>query len=128
LSRAGAIGVTTTGDKRNIFDRQKEVEAGRFDVGLDFAGDFSDDPTIQLTKYVSRDLSPVNSGATDRFLDALFAGQALTVDPRDQVLIKRECVFFVSIHKRSDLGATTSESPNADAVNRRNAAHEGRTR
>jgi len=35
---------------------------------LDFSGDFYDDPTIQLTKYVSPDLSPVDfSGATDRF-------------------------------------------------------------
>jgi hypothetical protein len=62
-----------------------EVEAGRFDVALDFAGDFYDDLTIQLTKYVSWDLSPVNySGATDRFLDVLVAGQALTVDPRER--------------------------------------------
>jgi hypothetical protein len=40
-----------------------------------FAGDFFDDPTIQLTKFVSHDLSPINfSGATDRFLAALFVG------------------------------------------------------
>ena len=36
------------------------VDAGNFDVALDFSGDFYDDPTIQLTKYVSPDLSPVN--------------------------------------------------------------------
>jgi peptide/nickel transport system substrate-binding protein len=85
------LAVAATEDKRNIFDWQKEVEAGRFDVALDFAGDFYDDPTLQLTKYVSRDLSPVNySGATDRFLDALFAGQALTTDPRQRAKIVRE--------------------------------------
>ena len=65
------IGVTATEKRLGIFDWQKQVEAGNFDVALDFSGDFYDDPTIQLTKYVSHDLSPVNySGSTDRFLDA----------------------------------------------------------
>ncbi len=60
-------------------------------MALDFQGDFYDDPTIQLTKYVSHDLSPVDfSGATDRFLDALYIGQALTTDPRERVKIVRE--------------------------------------
>jgi peptide/nickel transport system substrate-binding protein len=78
------IGVTTTQDRRNIFEWQSIVDAGNFDVALDFSGDFYDDPTIQLIKYVSPDLSPVNnSAATDRFLDALFIGQAVT---RDRVL------------------------------------------
>ena len=67
------IGVTTTQDRRNIWDWQKVIDSGEFDVALDFSGDFYDDPTIQLTKFVSHDLSPVNySGSTDRFLDALY--------------------------------------------------------
>src|SRR5271169_148675 len=53
------IGVATTEKKLGIFDWQKEVDAGDFEVALDFSGDFYDDPTIQLTKYVSHDLSPV---------------------------------------------------------------------
>jgi hypothetical protein len=49
------------------------VDARDFDIALDFSGDFYDDPTLQLTKYVSHDLSPVNfAGSTDRFLDALY--------------------------------------------------------
>jgi len=85
------ISVAAGEDKRNIFDWQKEVEAGRFDVALDFAGDFYDDPTIQLMKYVSGDLSPVNySGANDRFLDALFVGQAVTADPRERARMVRD--------------------------------------
>lgn len=84
------IGVTTTEDKRNIFDWQKVVDAGDFDIAQDFQGDFYDDPTIQLTKYVSPDLSPVNfAHSTDRFLDALFIGQALTSDPQERVKIVR---------------------------------------
>jgi peptide/nickel transport system substrate-binding protein len=82
------IGVTATQDRRNIWDWQKEIDAGQFDVALDFSGDFYDDPTIQLTKYVSHDLSPVNySYSTDRFLDALFIGQAVTADPRQRAKI-----------------------------------------
>src|SRR5580658_2715505 len=71
------IGVETTQERRKIGDWQSIVDSGKFDVALDFSGDFYDDPTIQLTKYVSHDLSPVNySYSTDRFLDALFIGQA----------------------------------------------------
>lgn len=85
------IGVTTMQEKRNIWDWQSEIDAGRFDVALDFSGDFYDDPTIQLTKYVSHDLSPVNySGSTDRFLDALFIGQAVTSDPQQRAKIVRD--------------------------------------
>lgn len=85
------IGVTTKQDRRNIWDWQKVIDAGDFDVALDFSGDFYDDPTIQLTKFVSRDLSPVNySGSTDRFLDALFIGQAVTSDPRQRAKIVRD--------------------------------------
>jgi peptide/nickel transport system substrate-binding protein len=84
------IGVTTTQERLNIWDWQKRVDARAFDVALDFEGDYYDDPTIQLTKYVSPDLSPVNfSGATDRFLDALYIGQAMTTDPVERMKIVR---------------------------------------
>jgi peptide/nickel transport system substrate-binding protein len=85
------IGITATQDRRSIWDWQKVIDAGDFDVALDFSGDFYDDPTIQLTKFVSHDLSPVNySGSTDRFLDALFVGQAVTSDPRQRAKIVRD--------------------------------------
>ncbi|HEV7994751.1 MAG TPA: ABC transporter substrate-binding protein [Stellaceae bacterium] len=84
------IGVAATEKKLGIFDWQKQAEAGDFDVALDFSGDFYDDPTIQLTKYVSPDLSPGNySGATDRFLDGLYIGQAVTSDPQQRARIVR---------------------------------------
>jgi len=85
------IGVATTQDRRNIWEWQKVIDSGQFDVALDFSGDFYDDPTIQLTKFVSHDLSPVNySGSTDRFLDALYIGQAVTSDPRQRAKIVRD--------------------------------------
>jgi len=85
------IGVTTTQDREKISDWQKIVDKSDFDVALDFSGDYYDDPTIQLTKYVSRDLSPVNnSKSNDQFLDALFIGQAMTPDVRQRIKIVRE--------------------------------------
>ena len=85
------IGVTTTQQRLNIWEWQKLVDKEDFDVLLDFAGDFYDDPTIQLTKYVSHDLSPVNfSGSTDRFLDALFIAQAMTADERERAKMVRD--------------------------------------
>ncbi len=84
------VGVTTMQQRLNIWEWQKIVDRGDFDVALDFAGDFYDDPTIQLTKYVSQDLSPKNfSGSQDRFLDALFIGQAITTDQRERANILR---------------------------------------
>ena len=85
------IGVETIQERLKIPDWQNRVEHHDFDVALDFSGDFYDDPTIQLTKYVSQDLSPVNySGSADRFLDALFIGQAMTPDQRERSKIVRE--------------------------------------
>lgn len=79
------IGIATTQDRRNIWDWQKVIDSRDFDIALDFSGDFYDDPTFQLTKYVSHDLSPVNfSGSTDRFLDALYVAQAMTSDQRER--------------------------------------------
>ena len=84
------VGVTTAQQRLNIWEWQKIVDRGDFDVALDFAGDFYDDPTIQLTKYVSHDLSPINfSGSQDRFLDALYIGQAMTTDQRERAKILR---------------------------------------
>ena len=82
------LGITVSQDRRNIWDWQKVVDARDFDVALDFSGDFFDDPTFQLTKYVSHDLSPVNfAGSKDRFLDSLFIAQAMTTDPRERARI-----------------------------------------
>jgi peptide/nickel transport system substrate-binding protein len=86
-----AIGVTATQEKLNTKEWQGSLEKGNFEAALDFAGDYFDDPTLQLTKYVSKDLSPVNfSGATDRFLDALYVGQALTTRTAERAKIVRD--------------------------------------
>ena len=96
-----AIGVETAVDARPIAEWQNIVDQANFDVAQDFTGDFFDDPTIQLTKYISQDFSPINfSGSIDRFLDsqvfatqsgayALFVGQAVSVDPQKRAQIVR---------------------------------------
>ena len=85
------IGIETSQDRMNIWEWQKVVDKHDFDIALDFSGDFFDDPTFQLTKYVSQDLSPVNySGSVDRFLDALFIGQAMTPAPTQRTKIVRD--------------------------------------
>jgi len=86
-----AIGVTVEQNKLNLKDWTKALEDGDFDAAIDFIGDYFDDPTLQLTKYVSRDLSPENySVSTDRYLDALYIGQAITTDPRERARIVRD--------------------------------------
>jgi peptide/nickel transport system substrate-binding protein len=85
-----AIGVTTTQKRLNIFQWDKLAVAGDFDVAQDFEGDYYDDPSLQLTKYVSANLSPVNySGASDPFLDALYIGQAMTANLAERAKIVR---------------------------------------
>jgi len=85
------IGVQVTQEMLSTKDWQTALETGRFAAATDLAADYFDDPTIQLARYVSRDLSPINhSGSTDRYLDALFIGQAISTDIRQRANIVRE--------------------------------------
>ena len=86
-----AIGVTVKQLKLNTKEWQSALETGHFSAAFDFAGDYSDNPTLQLAKYVSRDLSPSNySGSSDRFLDALYIGQAISTDPQQRAKMVRD--------------------------------------
>lgn len=86
-----AIGVTVKQLKLNTKEWQSTLETGHFSAAFDFAGDYSDNPTLQLAKYVSRDLSPSNySGSSDRFLDALYIGQAISTDPQQRAKMVRD--------------------------------------
>jgi peptide/nickel transport system substrate-binding protein len=86
-----AIGLDVEQEKLNLKDWTVALNTGNFDAAIDFTGDYFDDPTLQLTKYVSHDLSPANySQSTDRYLDALYIGQAVTSDPGRRAAIVRE--------------------------------------
>ncbi len=85
------IGVRVNQQMSSTKDWQTALETGTFATSTDLAADYFDDPTIQLARYVSRDLSPSNhSGSTDRFLDALYIGQAISTDARERARIVRE--------------------------------------
>ena len=85
------IGVQAKQEMLTTKEWQTALETGRFATATDLAADYFDDPTIQLARYVSRDLSPINhSGSTDRFLDALYIGQAISTDPRERAKIVRD--------------------------------------
>src|SRR5208283_5552991 len=84
------IGVQATQELLSTKDWQTALETGRFAAATDLAADYFDDPTIQLARYVSRDLSPSNhSGSIDRFLDALYIGQAISTDAGERARIVR---------------------------------------
>jgi peptide/nickel transport system substrate-binding protein len=85
------IGAHATQEMLSTKDWQTELETGNFAVSTDLAADYFDDPTIQLARYISRDLSPSNhSRSTDRFLDALYIGQAISTDVGERAKIVRE--------------------------------------
>jgi peptide/nickel transport system substrate-binding protein len=85
------IGVEARQEMLSTKDWQAALETGRFAAAIDLAADYFDDPTIQLARYISRDLSPINhSGSTDRFLDALYVGQAMSTDPRQRARMVRD--------------------------------------
>jgi peptide/nickel transport system substrate-binding protein len=91
VSAWAEIGVHATQEMLSTKDWQTALETGNFAVSTDLAADYFDDPTIQLARYVSRDLSPSNhSGSTDRFLDALYIGQAISTDARERAKIVHE--------------------------------------
>jgi peptide/nickel transport system substrate-binding protein len=85
------LGVAVTESRLGTKEWQGALESGDFDVSIDFGGDYFDDPTLQLAKYVSADLSPSNyAGSSDDLLDALYVGQAITADRPQRAEIVRE--------------------------------------
>ena len=66
------------------------MNEGTFDVALSFQGDSVDEPTYQLTRYLSVDLSSNQGKYTDRELDRLFARQKDAVNDGDRYRLLRE--------------------------------------
>lgn len=86
-----AIGVTAHEVRLSGGDWRMALTSGHYTVALDFAGDAFDDPSLQLGKYVSHALSPLNhSGASDPVLDQLYRDQAASTDEQARARIVRE--------------------------------------
>jgi peptide/nickel transport system substrate-binding protein len=58
------------------------MNEGTFDVAIDFQGDSVDEPTYQLARHLSVDLSSNRGKYTDRAIDELFNRQKDETDPK----------------------------------------------
>src|SRR5436853_6497981 len=84
------IGVETEHVQANDSLYNTSMNDGTFDVALDFQGDSIDEPTYQLTRYLSVDLSSNRGKYTDRTLDQLFERQKDAADPQERYRVLRE--------------------------------------
>ena len=84
------IGVETEHIQANDVLYNTATNEGNFDVALDFQGDSIDEPTYQLTRYLSVDISSNRGRYTDRDLDQLFEAQKDATDPKERYRILRE--------------------------------------
>jgi peptide/nickel transport system substrate-binding protein len=67
-----------------------DMRAGDYEASVDFACDFIDDPDVQLAKFVSSDVNPLNYGGyIDRQLDLMFVQQSRTADRAKRLEIVR---------------------------------------
>jgi peptide/nickel transport system substrate-binding protein len=84
------IGVETEHVQANDSLYNTSMNDGTFDVALDFQGDSIDEPTYQLTRYLSVDLSSNRGKYTDRTLDQIFERQKDAADPQERYRLLRE--------------------------------------
>ena len=75
------IGVETEHVQANDTLYNNSLNEGTFDVALDFQGDSVDEPTYQLARHLSVDLSQNRGRYTDRWIDELFNRQKDATDP-----------------------------------------------
>ena len=83
------IGVETEHIQANDSLYNNSMNEGTFDVALSFQGDSVDEPTYQLTRYLSVDLSSNQGKYTDRELDRLFELQKDATDAGDRYRLLR---------------------------------------
>jgi peptide/nickel transport system substrate-binding protein len=76
------IGVETEHVQANDTLYNNSMNDRTFDVALDFQGDSVDEPTYQLARHLSVDLSQNRGGYTDRWIDELFNRQKDETDPK----------------------------------------------
>jgi len=84
------IGVETEHVQANETLYNNSMNEGTFDVALDFQGDSIDEPTYQLSRHLSVDISSNRGKYTDRELDKLFEQQAAATDPKERYRLLRQ--------------------------------------
>lgn len=80
------IGVETEHVQANETLYNNSMNDGTFDVALDFQGDSVDEPTYQLARHLSVDLSQNRGRYTDRWVDELFNRQKDETDQQIRYL------------------------------------------
>jgi peptide/nickel transport system substrate-binding protein len=66
------------------------VNDGSYDVAVDFQGDAIDEPSYQLARYLSEDISANRARYVDRDIDDLFERQKAAADPQERVRLLRQ--------------------------------------
>lgn len=85
------IGLTVQHVQAETAKYLADLRAGTYDAAVDFACDYVDDPDIQLAKFVSSDVSPVNYGGyIDRQLDLMYFQQSRTADKATRLRVVRQ--------------------------------------
>jgi peptide/nickel transport system substrate-binding protein len=83
------IGVETEHVQANDTLYNNAMNEGTFDVALDFQGDSVDEPSYQLARHLSVDISSNRGRYTDRAVDELFDRQKDETDPKARYLAVR---------------------------------------
>ncbi len=85
------IGVNAEHRPQETAQFQGDLRSGNYEVSMDFACDFMDDPDLQLFKYLSSDKSPANYARyKDPVLDELYLKQSRTTDEAERRRLIRE--------------------------------------
>lgn len=91
ISQWNKIGLQVEHKVQETAAFSKDRRSGNFEATIDWACDFMDEPDLQLFKYVSRSMSPINySNYEDPVLDQLYEKQSKTADPKERRKIIRE--------------------------------------
>ena len=66
----------------------RRAVGGNFDVAIEFINDFTDDPTAQFSKLLTKKASPTGfSGHEDTKLDEMYEEQRRAIDPKERLRI-----------------------------------------
>jgi len=90
------IGVTAVHEQYETSPYQAALSSGNFDVAIEFISDYTDDPTAQFTKMLSKRISAVGySDHQDDKIDDLYKAQQRAVAPAERKRIVNELDRYV---------------------------------
>jgi peptide/nickel transport system substrate-binding protein len=85
------IGVNVQHEQLETKLYQDGVMAGNFEVAIEFINDFTDDPTAQFSKLLTKTASPTGfSGHEDAKIDEMYEQQRRAVDPKERKRLVQE--------------------------------------